>query len=218
MKTDGTQRLGYWLSLWLLLLTVVYFGLLVAALAIAGMPPIEPFNTLIGIVVLLTAPSMILLWAVIHQVAPADKRAFSLASLALMAVFATSTSINRYNALTVVPQATAMGKLDGLDWYMPYGWPSIMLAMEVLSWGYYYGLACLCLAPVFRKGRTERAVFWTLIAIGVLSLATALGQVLDSLALGLMGPLAWGPGGILLSALWMRWFRRRGGVVSPIRR
>jgi hypothetical protein len=106
-----------------------------------------------------------------------------------------------------VPQAIAMGETDGLEWFLPYGSPSIMLAMENLAWGYYYGLACLCLAPVFRKGGLERAAFWTLIASGGLSLAAALGHVLNSLALSVLGPPAWGPGLILLTGLWMRWFK-----------
>ena len=122
-------------------------------------------------------------------------------------IFATPASINRYNALIVVSQAMAMGKTDGLEWFLPYGSPSIMAAMEVLAWGFYYGLACLCLAPVFGKDRLEKAIFWTLIASGGLSLVAVLAQVLNSLPLSMAGVLAWGPGVILLTVLWARWFK-----------
>jgi hypothetical protein len=203
-----THRIGYWLALFLLLLGAGYLGLLVAVFATGGLPPVEPVQTLLHVGILITAPVLVLLWAVIHQVTPAEKRAFSLGSLALMILFATFTSINRYNALTAVRQAVMMDKTEGLEWFLPYGWPSIMLAMEVLSWGYYYGLACLCLAPALGKSRLERALFWTLIASGGLSLAAALGQVLDSFSLSLLGPLAWGPGAILLAVLWALWFKR----------
>ena len=207
MKTKGTLRIGYWLSLFGLLLGLAYFGLVIAALASGTFPPVGLCQTLMNVVIMLTIPSMVLLWVTIHQVTPAEKQVFSLGSLVLLAVFATPVSINRYNALTIVPQAMAMGKSEGLEWFLPYGGPSIMAAMEVLSWGFYYGLACLCLAPVFGGNRLEKAIFWTLIASGGLSLFSILGQVLNSIPLSMPGVLAWGPGVILLTVLWARWFK-----------
>ena len=207
MKIDGTPRIGYWLSLLGLLLGLAYFGLVIAALASGNFPPVGLLQILLNVVFLPIIPAMVLLWVIVHQVTPAEKQAFSLGSLVLVAICATLTSINRYNALTVVPQATAMGVSDGLEWFLPYGWPSIMAAMEVLAWGFYYGLACLCLAPVFGKDRLEKAIFWTLIASGGLSLVAVLAQVLNSLLLSMAGVLAWGPGVILLMVLWALWFK-----------
>jgi hypothetical protein len=216
MVNGGTLRLGYWLSLLVLVMGVTYLAIVIAAIASGGMPSDDPYSGLISIVTLLVAPCMILLWAVIYQVTPAGKRAFSLGSLVLMAIFATLTSINRYNALTTVPQATAMGVSEGLEWFLPYGRPSIMLAMEVLAWGYYYGLACLCLAPVFGRDRLERAVFWTLIASAGLSLVSPLGHILNNPLFTMLGALAWGPGLILLTGLWMRWFKAQMPAQEPV--
>ena len=207
MKIDRTPRIGYWLSLLGLFLALAYLGLVIAALASGTFPPAGLCQTLMNVVIMVTIPCMILLWVTIHQVTPAEKQVFSLGSLVLLAIFAVPTSINRYNALTVVPQATAMGKTEGLEWFLPYGMPSIMAAMEVLSWGFYYGLACLCLAPVFGGNRLEKAIFWTLIASGGLSLFSILGQVLNSVLLSMPGVLAWGPGVILLTVLWAVWFK-----------
>ena len=210
MKIEGTLRFGYWLSLLGLLLGLAYLGLVIAALASGNFPPVGLVQSLLNIGILLLIPCLVLLWVIIHQVTPAEKQAFSLGSLVLMIIFATPASINRYNALIVVSQAMAMGKTDGLEWFLPYGGPpSIMVAMEVLGWGFYYGLACLCLAPVFGKDRLEKAIFWTLIASGGLSLISVLGQVLNSIPLNSLGVLAWGPGFILLTVLWARWFRAK---------
>jgi hypothetical protein len=205
----STLRVGYWLSLLGLLLGVAYFGLVIAALVSGDFPPVGVYQSLISVVTLFSVPGIVLLWVVIHQVTPAEKQVFSLGSLVLMTIFATLTSLNRYNALTTVPQATAMGKTDGLEWFLPYGWPSIMAAMEVLAWGFYYGLACLCLAPVFGKTKLEKGIGWTLVTSGGLSLVAALGQVVNSALLNMVGILAWGPGFILLLALWMRWFKKQ---------
>jgi len=54
-------------------------------------------------------------------------------------IFAAQTSINRYVALTVVRQSLAAGNTDGLQWFLPYTWPSIMLAIEYLAWGFFLG-------------------------------------------------------------------------------
>jgi hypothetical protein len=207
MKIDRTLRFGYGLSLLSLLLVLVYLWSLIAALASGSFPPAGVYERTISVVTLLVAPVLVLLWATTHQVTPPERKVFSLASLVFIAVFAALTSINRYNALTVVPQATAMGVSEGLDWFLPYGWPSIMAAMEVLAWGGYYGLACLCLAPVFGKTKLGKAISWTLFASGGLALVSVLGQVLNNIPLNALGILAWGPGLILLSVLWARWFK-----------
>jgi len=210
MKVNRTLDFGYWLTLLGLFLGLVYLGLVIAALASGNFPPVGLLQSLMNVCILVTIPAIVLLWVIVHQVTPPEKQVFSLGSLVLMIIFATPASINRYNALIVVSQATAMGKTDGLEWFLPYGGPpSIMVAMEVLGWGFYYGLACLCLAPVFGKDRLEKAVFWTLIASGVLSLVAVLAQVLNSLLLSMAGVIAWGPGVILLMVLWALWFKRQ---------
>jgi len=209
MRIERTLRFGYWLSLLGLLLAVTYFFLVIAALASGTFPPEGLLQTLMNVVIMLVIPTMILIWVTIHQVTPAEKQVFSLGSLVLLAIFCVPTSINRYNALTIVPQAVAMGKSEGLEWFLPYGSPSVMAAMEVLSWGFYYGLSCLLLAPVFGGNGLEKAIFWSLIASGGLSLFSILGQVLNSIPLSMPGVLAWGPGLILLTVLWTLWFRKQ---------
>jgi hypothetical protein len=209
MKSDRTLRMGYWFSLLGLFLGLAYFGLFIAALTSGTFPPAGLLQALMNVVIMLTIPAMVLLWVAIHQVTPAEKQVFSLGSLVLLAIFAVPASINRYNALIVVPQAIAIGKTEFLEWFLPYGGPSIMAAMEVLSWGFYYGLACLCLAPVFGGNRLEKAIFWTLIASGGLSLISILGQVLSSIPLSMPGVVAWGPGLILLTVLWALWFKKQ---------
>ena len=210
MKTNGTLDIGYWLARLGLFLGLAYLGLVIVALASGNFPPVGLLQSLMNVGVLLTIPVMVLLWVIVHQVTPPERQVFSLGSLALMIIFAVPASINRYNALIVVSQATAMGRTDGLEWFLPYGGPpSIMVAMEVLGWGFYYGLACLCLAPVFGKDRLEKAIFWTLIASGGLSLVAVLAQVLNSIPLSMAGVLAWGPGTIVLMVLWARWFKKQ---------
>lgn len=207
MMPPLVRRAGLWSGTAYAILQVVYTGLLLAAF-ITGFPPVEPYQTMIHVLTLCGAALLVLLWSVLHSAAPNEKKLFSRASLAMIVIMATLTSINRYVALTVVRQSLASGNSSGLQWFLPYTWPSVSLAIEVLAWGYFFGLACLLLAPVFGQSKLERGIFWTLIITGVLSLLAALGQVFYPTPLSLAGPLAWGPGLTLAAVLIVIWFRK----------
>ena len=216
MKTLSTGQIGFWTGIILVILGMAYLGLVVVMIASgSGFPPVEPFQSIVNVLILLTAVSMVFFWVILNQVVPAEKKVFSQASLAFIVISAALTSINRYVGLTVVRQSIASGNTDGLQWFLPYGWPSIMLAIEFLAWGFFFGLACLCLAPVFTNGKLEHAISWALLATGALSLIACLGQLIGSNGLTfspftLAGTIGWGPGltsSVILLVVWIK----RGG-------
>lgn len=200
-------KLGYWVSFIQIILAIIYLAAVATMFITGAIPPTEPYISIISVVSLTSAPLFVFLWVILHHTASPETNIFTQTSLALIVIFATLTSINRYISLTVVPQSQAMGVTDGLNWFMPYGWPSIMAAMEVLAWGLFLGLAFLSLAPVFRKGKVELAIFWTLILSGIFALVAVLGQVMNSVILNIFGIIAWGPGLILFFALLTKWFK-----------
>ncbi len=206
--TTSVQRLGFWSGMLGVVLGAAYMAALAGIfISGTGFPPIEPYQTIISAVSIFSAPVMVFFWVLLHHSARPDRKIFSLSSLAFIIIFATLTSINRYVSLTVVRQSTLMGRTEGLEWFLPYGWPSIMAAIEVLAWGFFLGLGCLLLTPLFQHGARERVIFWVLIATGVLGILSTFGQVIDSAALNLLGILAWGPGltaAFVLIALWFR--------------
>jgi hypothetical protein len=210
----AASRYGYWLSIPGIVLGVAYLFLAAAILLFDTFPPSEPYQTAAAGVILLTAPVLILLWAALRETLPADRKVFATGSLALMIIFGTLTSLNRYVSLTVVPQALGQGRTEGLIWFEPYSWPSIMAAAEILAWGLYLGLALLCLAPAFAEGRLARAIFWSLILSGLLCLTAPLAQALDLPWLGMLGFLGWGPGLVLVVVLLAFWFRQHGRAKS----
>jgi hypothetical protein len=200
-------RLGYWLSVIGIILAFLYLLAVLAILLFDKMPPGELYQSLVSTVTLVSVPVLVWLWVIIHESTEPEKHLYSLGSLVFMVIFGTLTSINRYVSLTVIPQALAQGKTEGLSWFQPHSWPSIMAAMEVLAWGFYLGLAFFCLAPAFSRGKIERRIFWTLVVSGVFCFAAALGQVLNSPLLNILGIVAWGPGLITLLILLARWFK-----------
>jgi hypothetical protein len=213
-EMQSLRKLGYWVSLIEIVLAVAYLAAVAAMFITGTIPPAEPYVSIVSVVSLASAPLFVFLWVILHNTAPSETRIFTQTSLAMVVIFATLTSINRYVALTVVRQSMDMGITDGLNWFMPYGWPSIMAAMEVLAWGFFLGLAFLFLAPIFRKGKLELAIFWTLIISGILALVAVLGQVLNSVVLNMLGIIAWGPGLIILFSLLASWFRNTKPIQS----
>ena len=201
------HKLGYSVSLIEIALAIAYLAAVAAMFMTGTIPPAEPYISIVSVVSLASAPLFVFLWVILHNVAAPEQKVFTQTSLALIVIFATLTSINRYVAMTVVRQSIDMGITDGLNWFMPYGWPSIMAAMEVLAWGFFLGLAFLFLSPVFRKGKLELAIFWTLIISGIFSLIAVLGQIMNSVVLNMLGIIAWGPGLIVLFTLLSFWFK-----------
>ena len=208
------SRLGYRLSIADAILAFLYLVTVLGILLFDQFPPSPPYQRAAGWVVLVSAPLLIWLWVIIYEAMPAEKHILSLGSLCMMIIFGTLACLNRYVSLTVIPQAQAIGKTDGLDWFQIYSWPSIMAAVEYLAWGFFLGLAFICLAPAFGNGKLERFIFWTLIISGIFCLAAALGQVLHNIPLSMIGFLGWGPGLIIILLLLAKWFNQQEPVIS----
>lgn len=207
MNTDLIKKAGILLGSFLVFLGMTYMALLVMMMVSgSGFPPVEPFITFFNILILLSAITMVFYWILIYYSISGEKKIFGFASLIMIMIFTTLTSINRFVALTVVKQSLESGNTNGLHWFLPYEWPSIMLAFEILAWGGFFGLACLSLAPVFSQGKFDRTIFWALILTGMLSLCSLFGQIINSMILNFAGLIAWGPGFTLVCLLTTKWF------------
>lgn len=199
----ATNSVGMWASASYAVLAVGYMAVLVPLL-LAGtpFPPPEPYLTVLHLLTLLGPALAVPLWCAVHLAAPAEKKVFTLASLAFVVMLAVVVMINRFVALTLVRQGADPGATGMLDWLQPYGWPSLMLAFEILGWGLFFSLACLFLIPVFLVGRLERAIATALGVTGALSLVSVVALAVDSLeVMGVVAPLAWGLGPLVATVL-----------------
>jgi hypothetical protein len=207
MNSSLIRKLAIGIGSSLVILGLIYMVLLAVMMTSgSGFPPVEPFTSLFSVLILFSAILTVFYWVLLYSSISVEKKVFGLTSLIMIAIFSALTSINRFVALTVVKQSLASGNTNGLQWFLPYQWPSVMLALEILAWGEFFGLACLSLAPVFSNGKLERTIFWTLLIIGVLSLCAFFGQIINSTLLSFAGLIAWGPGFTLVSYLTTKWF------------
>lgn len=207
----ATSRLGFWTAALLAVMTGIYMMLLGAFMLSGGvMPPPEPLQTMFHILLLATLPVIVFFWSLLHRAGPVERKVFSQAALAFVSGFTTLIAINRFVALSVVPQSIASGNTEGLQWFMPYQWPSIMLALEILGWGFFFGLACMSVAFIFRDNGLERAIFWTLLMTAISNLLIVISQILNlGTLMAMLVPFAWGIGPIAAFTLMAFWFRRQ---------
>ncbi|MGW0516346.1 hypothetical protein [Crossiella sp. NPDC003009] len=212
----ATGFVGQWAGIGVALLGAVYLVVL-TGMMLAGIPfpPPEPYATVFHVLLLLTVLVMVPLWCGIHLATPPAKRIFTLTSLVFLAMLVLPVAINRFVALTLVRQSPGLGRGDGLEWFQPYAWPSLMFAFENLGWGVFFSLACLFLVPVFRTGKLAHWIAGTFAVIGTLSPAAAIGLYLNSTDLmGMVAPVAWGAGPIVASGLVA--LRLRSARSSPV--
>lgn len=95
--------------------------------------------------------------------------------------------------------------------FLPYSTDSVMFAMEMLGWGFFMALAALAAAPLFDGDRIGRALRWTLVVYGTLSLLSVVGYATQTL-LTMAGLVAWGPGLVALGVLLALHFRAQRGA------
>jgi hypothetical protein len=198
------HRIGQGTALLCVLLVLIYIGAVIATAASgAGFPPKDLYATIIAVVTIISAPLIVFLWVIIHELTPASSRVWTRTSLSLIIIFATLTSINRYVQITVVRPSLAAGQTEGLKWFLPYGNPSVMASLEQLAWGFFFGLALIALAPAFGR---HKLILWTLLVSGTFSLCAIIGQLFNISALIFIGVMAWGPGFLVLLILLTLWF------------
>ncbi|TRZ50935.1 hypothetical protein D4S03_05905 [bacterium] len=191
--TCWTHSLGFWSALITTLGGVIYFVVILVALLTDHFtyPPSNPLQLFGGISSLVFCPALVILMACLHTITPAEKKVFSQISLAFTLLFAVVVSINRFTQLGVVRQSITAGRVQGVDWFLPYGDHSIMLGLEMMGWGWFLGLAMLFTAPLFAKGKLELWLCGLLVLYGVLGLVSSIAYLLAS-PLSVVGFVAWG--------------------------
>lgn len=174
------------------LLLIAYAVTLVLGLLSLGSPddPIgDPYFSLMEVLIILMAPSMVIVMVAVHAYAPPDARAYSLTALACMTVMAGITSSVHFVILTVSRQIEAI--LPWTSYLFSFEWPSVAYALDILAWDVFFALSMLFAAAVFRTGRLERTARVLMIASGVLSLAGLVGVPLADMSLRNIGILGY---------------------------
>ncbi len=175
------------------------FGVVYAAVTALGFlslqspqdPIGDPFFTLMEILLILTVPLMLVSMVAVHAyAAPADK-VYSLTALIFMLLLTGITSSVHFVILTVGRQLAASG-LPLVPLLLSWQWPSVAYTLDILAWDWFFALAMLFAAPVFKVGRLEKTVRLLMLVSGAVSLAGLIGVPLANMQVRDIGIIGYG--------------------------
>jgi hypothetical protein len=140
----------------------------------------DPYFSIMELLTVLIAPLLVLSMDAVHAYASPEVKVYSLAALVFMILLAGITSSVHFVILTVSHQIEATG-LTWVPLFLSFKWPSVVYALDILAWDWFFALSMLFAAPVFKGGRLETAVWALMIISGVLSLVGLIGVPLGDM-------------------------------------
>jgi hypothetical protein len=179
-------------------LALFFFGVAYAVITTVGLvslkspqePIQDPFFFLMEALIVVTAPLYVAVMVAVHAYAARDVKAYSLTALGFMIVCAGITSSVHFVVLTVGRQVE-FTSFSWLPLFLSFKWPSVVYALDILAWDWFYGLSMLFAAPVFKGGRLETAVRIAMVVSGVLSIAGLIFLPFGDIQLRMIGILGY---------------------------
>jgi hypothetical protein len=157
-----------------------------------------------GIITFFPGPVVVILFTAIRFVNEEDNKVLGSLGTSFIILFAATVSINRFVQLTVIQQSLPDVPPD-LARFLPYETGSVMLALEVMGWGFFSSLAAVFVAPLFSSSPLNKTIRWLFILYALFSFISVI-----SFATNIpipTGPIAWGPILLALSILLSVYFR-----------
>ena len=140
----------------------------------------DPYFSIMELLIVLMAPLMVLVMVAVHAYAPQEAKAYSFIALIFMILLAGITSSVHFVILTVSHQIEATGQAL-VPLLLSFKWPSVVYALDILAWDWFFPLSFLFAAPVFKAGRLEATIRYLMIISGILSLAGLIGVPLGDM-------------------------------------
>jgi len=153
-------------------------------------PISDPYFTLMEVLIILIAPLMAITMVAIHFHASPTHKFYSLTAVFLMFIMAGLTTGVHFIILTVSkPIVTGAPELSYL---FSFRWPSMVYALDILAWDFFFAFAMLFAAPVFKADRLEKTIRALMIVSGLLSLAGLMGAPLNDMQIRNIGIIGYG--------------------------
>jgi len=171
----------------------------------------DPFFSIMEILIIVLAPTLVIVMVVVHAYSSPETRVFSLAALAFMIILAGITSSVHFVVLTVSRLITSAG-FPWTSLFFSFQWPSVVYALDILAWDIFFALSMFSAALVFRTGRLEITVRYLMILSGVLCLAGLIGIPLADMNVRNIGIIGYVGVSLVVFPLLGVLFRRTGSV------
>jgi hypothetical protein len=206
MGKNITRQLGFWSSVYIAVLGVIYLLLLILYFSTQGFvfPPSQFVQLSGGIITFLTIPGLIVQYTAIRYVNDGENKILGSLGIIFITLFAATVSINRFVQLTVIQQG---GSSPDLARFLPYASGSVMFALEMLGWGFFSSLAALAVAPLFSGSRFNVSIRWLFVVYALFSFMAVIGYG-TQLPITAAAFIAWGPILTALAVMLAVYFRK----------
>ena len=146
----------------------------------------NPYFTIMEILTILIAPLMAISMAVIHYYASPSDKLYSLIALFFMLIMTAITSSVHFIILTL-NHYNPIDQIENFSFFFSFKWFSIVYALDILAWDWFFALSFLFASRIFKLDRTEKIVRTLMIISGLLSLAGLIGVPLDNMQIRNIG-------------------------------
>jgi hypothetical protein len=210
-------RAAAWATFVLLVVYAITTALGFLSLESADDPIGDPYFTMMELLIVLMMPPMVVTMVAVLAYASREDKAYGLTALVLMVVVAAITSGLHAVILVVGDELDATGEA-WVPLVTSFEWPSVVYALDILAWDWFFALSMLAAAQVFRAGGLEGRLRVVMIASGVLSLVGLIGVPLDDMQyrnIGIVGYAMVGMAVFLLLGIVFGRARRPEDVPMP---
>jgi hypothetical protein len=186
--TKADHWIGMWSARVLCAFGVAYAVTMVAGFAAMGdlsKPLEDPYLAVMEVLILVMAPVLVLLAAVIHACAPDGTKTYSMTALGWMLLVAGFTMTVHLVQLTVVRRIDPSA-IHGFQYLFNWHWPSVLYGVDIVAWDIFFALALLFAAPVFHAAG-QVAVRNGLLIAGAMCLVGIIGPAVNHIALRQIG-------------------------------
>jgi hypothetical protein len=206
MKNNVARLLGFWSSIYIAVIGVIYLLLLGINFSTEGFtfPPNQHVQLLGGVITFLTVPGLLVQFTAIRYIKDWENKILGSLGITFITLFAATVSINRFVQLTVIQQGA--GSQD-LARFLPYATGSIMFALEMLGWGFFSSLAALSVAPLFNGSHFNVSIRWLFVVYALFSFTSVIGYT-TGLPITAVAFVAWGPILTALAVMLAVYFRK----------
>lgn len=197
------RRTGILSAVAVVVLLAIYAVTLIAGLISLKSPgdPIgDPMFTILEIVIIAVMPAMVVLMSAVHAWAPPSEQPLTLVALIFMGLLAGLTCSVHFVILTLGRHPAFAGE-SWLPLFLSFKWPSVVYALDILGWDFFFAMSMLFAAPAFGGTRLTAFIRWLMIAGGAFSVAGLSGVATGDMQLRNIGIIGYVPLFLITSAL-----------------
>lgn len=156
-----------------------------AAMGNLSKPLVDPYLAIMEVLILVMAPILVLLFAIIHACAPDGTKTYSITALGWILLMAGFTMTVHLVQLTVVRHIDPTA-IQGFHYLFDWQWPSVLYGVDTVAWDIFFGLALLFAAPVFHASG-HMAVRNGMLIAGAMSVIGIIGPAVNHIGLRQIG-------------------------------